>query len=51
MAILLEDNNRKPILSLNLNGKNVTFVPTFEQGNDGVRRDIRVRDRHLQDRC
>jgi hypothetical protein len=40
-AILLDDNNRKPIIRLNLNGKSVKFVTTFEQGKDaGVRRDI-----------
>ena len=41
-AILLDDNNRKPIIRLNLNGKSVKFVTTFEQGKDsGVRRDIK----------
>jgi hypothetical protein len=42
-AVLLDDNNRKPIirLNLNLNGKNVKFVITFEHGKDaGIRRDI-----------
>ncbi|WP_207626269.1 MULTISPECIES: hypothetical protein [Mycolicibacterium] len=40
-AILLDDNNRKPIIRLNLNGKSVKFVTTFEHGKDaGVRRDI-----------
>jgi hypothetical protein len=40
-AVLLDDNNRKPIIRLNLNGKSVKFVTTFEQGKDvGVRRDI-----------
>lgn len=40
-AILLDDNNRKPIIRLNLNGKSVKYVTTFEQGKDaGVRRDI-----------
>lgn len=39
-AILLDDNNRKPIIRLNLSGKNVKFVTTFEQGKDGTRRDI-----------
>ncbi|MDZ7882493.1 MAG: hypothetical protein U5N53_06090 [Mycobacterium sp.] len=40
-AILLDDNNRKPIIRLNLNGKSIKFVTTFEQGKDaGVRRDI-----------
>lgn len=40
MAILLDDNNRKPLLRLNLNGKNVKYVTTFENGKDGTRRDI-----------
>lgn len=40
-AILLDDNNRKPIIRLNLNGKSVKFITTFEQGKDvGVRSDI-----------
>jgi hypothetical protein len=40
-AVLLDDNNRKPIIRLNLNGKSVKFVTTFEQGKDvGVRRVI-----------
>ena len=40
-AVLLDDNNRKPIIRLNLNGKSVKFVTTFEQGKDaGIRRDI-----------
>jgi hypothetical protein len=40
-AILLDNNNRKPIIRLNLNGKSVKYVTTFEKGKDGVRRDIR----------
>lgn len=40
MAILLDDNNRKPIVRLNLNGKSVKYVTTFEHGKDGTRRDI-----------
>jgi hypothetical protein len=41
LTILLDNNNRKPIIRLNLNGKSVKFVTTFEQGKDvGVRRDI-----------
>lgn len=41
LAILLDDNNRKPIIRLNLNGKSVKFVTTFEHGKDaGIRRDI-----------
>jgi len=40
-AVLLDNNNRKPIIRLNLNGKSVKFLTTFEQGKDvGVRRDI-----------
>lgn len=39
-AILLDNNNRKPIIRLHLNGKNVKYVTTFEQNKDGVRRDI-----------
>ena len=40
-AVLLDDNNRKPIIRLYLNGKSVKFVTTFEDGNKtGVRRDI-----------
>ena len=40
MAILLDDNNRKPIIRLHLNGKHVKFVTTFEQGRNGTRHDI-----------
>lgn len=39
-AILLDDNNRKPIIRLHLNGKSVKFVTTFEDGKDGTRHDI-----------
>lgn len=40
-AILLDDNNRKPIIRLHLNGKSVKFVTTFEAGNKvGTRHDI-----------
>jgi hypothetical protein len=39
-AILLDNNNRKPIIRLYLNGKSVKFVTTFETNKDGVRRDI-----------
>lgn len=39
-AILLDDNNRKPIIRLHLNSKNKKFVTTFEAGKDGTRRDI-----------
>ena len=41
MAILLDDNNRKPIIRLHLNGKHVKFVTTFEQGRNGTRHDIK----------
>lgn len=40
-AILLDNNNRKPIIRLHLNGKSVKFVTTFEAGKDGTRRDIK----------
>lgn len=39
-AILLDDNNRKPIIRLHLNSKSKKFVTTFEDGKDGTRRDI-----------
>ncbi|BDC71314.1 type I restriction endonuclease [Prescottella equi] len=40
-AVLLDDNNRKPILRLHLNGKSVKFVTTFEDGSKvGIRHDI-----------
>ncbi|MDH6677838.1 hypothetical protein M2284_002037 [Rhodococcus sp. LBL1] len=40
-AVLLDDNNRKPIIRLHLNGKSVKFVTTFEDENKtGVRHDI-----------
>jgi hypothetical protein len=39
-AILLDDNNRKPIIRLHLNSKSKKFVTTFENGKDGTRRDI-----------
>ncbi|MFC9788640.1 type I restriction endonuclease [Rhodococcus sp. NPDC127528] len=40
-AVLLDDNNRKPIIRLYLNGKSVKFVTTFENGNKaGARYDI-----------
>jgi hypothetical protein len=39
-AILLDNNNRKPIIRLHLNGKSVKFVTTFEKSKDGIRRDI-----------
>ena len=39
-AVLLDDNNRKPIARLYLNGKSVKYLMTFEQSKDGTRRDI-----------
>ncbi|MDG3008901.1 restriction endonuclease [Rhodococcus sp. D2-41] len=40
-AVLLDDNNRKPVIRLHLNGKSVRFVTTFEDANKtGVRHDI-----------
>ena len=39
-AILLDDNNRKPIARLYLNGKSVKYLMTFEAGKEGTRRDI-----------
>jgi len=33
-AVLLDDNNRKPVIRLHLNGQNVKFVSTFERGKD-----------------
>lgn len=39
-AILLDDNNRKPIIRLHLNSKSKKFVTTFEDGKEGTRRDI-----------
>ncbi|MFE3292590.1 type I restriction endonuclease [Rhodococcus sp. NPDC059234] len=40
-AVLLDDNNRKPIIRLHLNGKSVKYVTTFENGNKmGARYDI-----------
>ena len=39
-AILLDNNNRKPILRLHVNSKTKKFVTTFEAGKDGTRRDI-----------
>ncbi len=39
-AVLLDDNNRKPIIRLHLNGKTVKFVTTFENGKEGTRHDI-----------
>ena len=39
-AVLLDDNNRKPLIRLHLNGKSVKYVTTFENGKDGTRTDI-----------
>ncbi|GAC56016.1 hypothetical protein GOHSU_02_01620 [Gordonia hirsuta DSM 44140 = NBRC 16056] len=39
-AVLLDDNNRKPIIRLHLNGKTVKYVTTFETSNAGTRHDI-----------
>jgi predicted type IV restriction endonuclease len=40
-AVLLDDNNRKPIIRLHLNGKSVKYVTTFEDSaRAGVRHDI-----------
>jgi hypothetical protein len=39
-AVLLDDNNRKPLIRLHLNSKNKKFVTTFEGGKEGTRRDI-----------
>lgn len=39
-AVLLDNNNRKPIIRLHLNGKSVKYVTTFETSKDGIRRDI-----------
>ena len=39
-AILLDDNNRKPIIRLHLNSEKTKFVTTFEADKAGIRRDI-----------
>lgn len=39
-AVLLDDNNRKPIIRLHLNGKSVKYVTTFEEDKNGTRHDI-----------
>lgn len=39
-AVLLDDNNRKPVVRLHLNGKSVKFITTFENGREGERHDI-----------
>ncbi|MFT4201588.1 type I restriction endonuclease [Gordonia sp. (in: high G+C Gram-positive bacteria)] len=33
-AVLLDDNNRKPIIRLHLNGQSVKYVSTFEKGKE-----------------
>lgn len=39
-AVLLDDNNRKPIIRLHLNGKNIKYVTTFDEDKSGSRHDI-----------
>ncbi|GAA5096636.1 type I restriction endonuclease [Nocardia iowensis] len=39
-AILLHDNNRKPIVRLYLSGRRVKFITTFENGKYGERHEI-----------
>jgi hypothetical protein len=39
-AILLDDNNRRPLVRLHLNGKSVKFISTFENGKSGERHNI-----------
>lgn len=39
-AVLLDDNNRKPIARLHFNSKTTKYVMTFGEGKAGVRRDI-----------
>lgn len=39
-AVLLDDNNRKPIIRLHLNSKSTRFVTTFETDKHGTRHDI-----------
>lgn len=39
-AVLLDDNNRKPIVRLHLNGKTVKYVTTFAEEGAGTREDI-----------
>jgi hypothetical protein len=41
-AILLDNNNRKPLIRLYLHGKTVKFVTTFENGKTGTRHDIKT---------
>lgn len=42
MAVLLDDNNRKTIIRLHLNGKHTKFVTTFEIDKAGTRHDIKT---------
>jgi predicted type IV restriction endonuclease len=39
-AILLDNNNRHPLVRLHLNSKSVKFITTFENGKEGERHDI-----------
>ncbi|BBY54335.1 type I restriction enzyme HsdR N-terminal domain-containing protein [Mycobacterium koreense] len=41
-AVLLDDNNRKPIIRLHLNSQTTKYVTTFEADNTGVRHDIQT---------
>jgi predicted type IV restriction endonuclease len=40
LAILLDDNNRRPLVRLHLNGKSVKFITTFENCKEGERHEI-----------
>lgn len=40
LAILLDNNNRRPLVRLHLNGKSVKFITTFENGREGERHEI-----------
>ncbi|QIS23285.1 type I restriction endonuclease [Nocardia terpenica] len=39
-AVIFDNNNRKPIVRLHLNGRRVKFITTFENRRDGERHDI-----------
>lgn len=39
-AIVFDNNNRKPLVRLHLNGRRVKFITTFENSRDGERHDI-----------
>lgn len=41
-AVLLDDNNRKPIIRLHLNSQTTRFVTTFETDKAGTRHDIKT---------